>query len=247
MRTWGTLAATTLAGAGALLGTAAPTTASTTEDAAGPVIIARYTFDAVNPGGTIGDASGRGHTLTPFAIHGGKVKLSIRDAGRAAAFPAKCTGRKCPHAVLQAPNAPELNPGANPIRYGATVRLGKGQTGSGENILQKGYSAAGGQYKLQVDGRAGRPSCVMSDNVVRGIHVAQSDVSIADGRWHNLECRRAGATLTLLVDNAVHATSAIPATLAISNTVPLSIGGKGDGNDNDQFHGALDDVWIALG
>ncbi|MEU7869377.1 hypothetical protein [Dactylosporangium sp. NPDC049140] len=48
-------------------------------------------------------------------------------------------------------------------------------------------------------------------------------------------------------DGAVHATTAIPATLAITNPVPLSIGGKGDGAGNDQFHGTLDDVWIALG
>jgi hypothetical protein len=29
--------------------------------------------------------------------------------------------------------------------------------------------------------------------------------------------------------------------------VPLSIGGKDNGKDNDQFHGTLDDVWIARG
>src|SRR5213078_3800999 len=99
----------------------------------------------------------------------------------------------------------------------------------------------------QVDGAAGRPSCVFSDNVAPGIHVARSDVSVSDGAWHRLECRRDGAVLTLLVDGAVHATTAIPATLSVLNAVPLSVGGKGDGADNDQFHGSLDDVWIALG
>ncbi|MER7272859.1 LamG-like jellyroll fold domain-containing protein [Dactylosporangium sp. NPDC000244] len=244
MKTWGNLAGVA-AGVAALpvMGSGAIASPAAAE----PVVIARYDFDAAQKGATVADVSGHGHTLAPSAVHGGKVRLPARGSGRAAAFPAKCTGKKCPHAVLQAPDAPELNPGANPIRFGATVRLAKGQTGSGENILQKGYSASGGQYKLQVDGKAGRPSCVVSDNVVRGIHVARSDVSIADGKWHTLECRRAGAALTLLVDGAVHATLAIPATLAITNTVPLSVGGKGNGTDNDQFHGTLDDVWIALG
>ncbi|MFI5909464.1 laminin G domain-containing protein [Dactylosporangium sp. NPDC051541] len=244
MRTWGILTAT-LAGGAVLLDVSMAAAA----DAPAPVVVARYSFDAVKAGGPVADDSGHGHNLLPFGGHGGKVKLSPGAAGLAAAFPAKCKGKakKCPHAVLQAPDAPELNPGTGPIRYGASVRLAKGQTGKGENVLQKGYSTAGSQYKLQVDGAAGRPSCVMADNVVRGIHVAQSDVSVADGQWHRLECRRAGATLTLLVDDAVRATTAIPATLAITNSVPLSVGGKGNGLNNDQFHGALDDVWIALG
>jgi hypothetical protein len=257
MKTWGNLAAATATAALLLgVGAARPVTAATATGATGaadpaPVVVARYSFDQAGPGAVVPDDSGHGHALVPSAGHGGKVKLAGHSAGRAAWFPAKCpkpaTARKCPHAVLQAPDAPELNPGAGPIRYGATVKLAKGQTGSGENVLQKGYSASGSQYKLQVDGAPGRPSCVLSDNVVRGIHVARSDVSIADGNWHTLECRRAGATLTLIVDGNVHATLAIPATLAITNAVPLSIGGKGDGADNDQFHGAVDDVWIALG
>ncbi|MFB9407156.1 laminin G domain-containing protein [Dactylosporangium matsuzakiense] len=244
MKTWGMLTAT-LAGGAALF----DVSAAGAVDAPAPVVVARYSFDAVKAGDPVADDSGHGHTLVPFGGHGGRVKSSPGPAGLAAAFPAKCKGKakKCPHAVLQAPDAPELNPGTGPIRYGASVRLAKGQTGSGENVLQKGYSASGSQYKLQVDGEAGRPSCVMSDNVARGIHVARSDVSIADGGWHRLECRRAGATLTLLVDDAVHATTPIPATLSVTNTVPLSVGGKGDGLNNDQFHGALDDVWIALG
>ncbi|WP_432988686.1 laminin G domain-containing protein [Dactylosporangium sp. CA-233914] len=246
MKTWGNLAVT-LAGAAVLLDVSVASAAVRPAGVPAPVIVARYSFDAARIGGTVADDSGHGHTLVPSANRGGKVRLAARAAGHAAAFPAKCSGKKCPHAVLQAPDAPELNPGANPIRYGASVKLARGQTGPGENVLQKGYSAAGSQYKLQVDGAPGRPSCVLTDNVVRDIHVARSGVSIADGTWHRLECRRAGATLTLLVDDAVHATATIPATLAITNTVPLSIGGKGDGKDNDQFHGALDDVWIALG
>ncbi|MEV0132738.1 laminin G domain-containing protein [Dactylosporangium sp. NPDC050688] len=216
-------------------------------EATAPVIVARYTFDAASNGATVADDSGHGHTLTSSAGHGGKVRLAERLTGRAADFPARCAGAKCPHAVLQTPDAPELNPGTGPIRYGATVRLTKKETGSGQNIVQKGYSASGSQYKLQIDGAAGRPSCVFADAAVRAIHVALSDVSVSDGAWHRLECRRAGTSLTLLVDDAVHGTTTLPAELSVVNTVPLSIGGKGNGRDNDQFHGTLDDVWIARG
>ena len=235
MKTWGILGAALAAVAWATPALAAP-------PAPTGVVVARYTFDTAKTGTAITDDSGHNHVLTPSSA---RVKLTAKSA----AFPAKCNAasKQCPRAVLQAADAPDLNPGAGPIRFGATVKLARGQTGIGENILQKGYSATGGQYKLQVDGRRGRPSCVLSDNVVRGIHLAQSDVSISDGAWHGLECRRSGTTLTLLVDGAVHATATIPATLAISNTVPLSLGGKGDGTNNDQFHGTLDDVWIAVG
>lgn len=219
-------------------------------EAAAPVVVARYTFDAADngaDGATVTDDSGHGHTLISSAGHGGKVRLAERLAGRAADFPARCAGTKCPHAVLQAPDAPELNPGAGPVRYGATVRLTRKDTGSGQNIVQKGYSASGSQYKLQIDGAAGRPSCVFADAGRHAIHVAMADVSVSDGVWHRLECRRSGTTLTVLVDDAVRGTAVVPADLSVVNTVPLSIGGKGNGKDNDQFHGTLDDVWIARG
>lgn len=221
-------------------------TVSRPVEAAAPVVVARYTFDTAAEG-TVTDDSGHGHTLVSSVGHGGRVRLADRLAGRAADFPARCAGRKCPHAVLQTPDAPELNPGAGPIRYGATVRLTKKETGSGQNIVQKGYSASGSQFKLQIDGAAGHPSCVFADATVHAIHVALSDVSVSDGVWHKLECRRDGATLSILVDDVLHGTTVLPAALSVVNTVPLSIGGKGNGLDNDQFHGTLDDVWIARG
>jgi hypothetical protein len=45
----------------------------------------------------------------------------------------------------------------------------------------------------------------------------------------------------------VRGTQKIPATLSVSNTRPLSIGGKGAFADNDQYNGALDDVWVRIG
>ncbi len=76
------------------------------------------------------------------------------------------------------------------------------------------------------------------------IHVATAAVGVADGRWHRLECRRTGTSLTLLVDGAVSGSTTVPATLTVANDAPLSIGGKGPFDRNDQFQGYLDDVWV---
>jgi hypothetical protein len=77
------------------------------------------------------------------------------------------------------------------------------------------------------------------------IHLARSSVTVADGGWHTIECRRDATTLTILVDGVPRGSARIPADLSVSNTAPLSIGGKGAYRDNDQFQGTLDDVWLS--
>jgi hypothetical protein len=49
----------------------------------------------------------------------------------------------------------------------------------------------------------------------------------------------------VFVDGVPQGTAKIPADLSVHNTAPLSIGGKGAYRDNDQFQGALDDVWYS--
>ena len=210
------------------------------------VVVARYAFDAA----TVADTSGRGHTLTVIAGHGGAVRTIAHGTGRALAFPAKCraTAKKaCPHVVLQAPPAADLNPGTRPIAYGAAVRLARNQTTKGQNVLQKGYSATTSQYKLQVDGTAGRPSCVLVDDRKPAIRLVRSSVSVADGAWHAVACRRAGTAFSIVVDGVVRGAIAVPAGLSVRNRGPLSVGGKGASANNDQFQGALDNVWVRIG
>jgi Concanavalin A-like lectin/glucanases superfamily len=212
------------------------------------VVVARYAFDAAT--GTVADNSGHGHTLTVIAGHGGAVRTIAHGSGGALAFPAKCSAtakRHCPHVVLQSPPAADLNPGTRPIAYGAAVRLARSQTTKGQNILQKGYSATTSQYKLQVDGTAGRPSCVLVDDLKPAIRLVRSSVSVADGTWHAVECRRAGRLFSILVDGVVRGVLAIPAALSVRNGGPLSVGGKGASANNDQFQGALDNVWVRIG
>ncbi|WP_253237374.1 LamG domain-containing protein [Paractinoplanes aksuensis] len=217
--------------------------------ATGPV--ASYNFDSTIADGTFDDGSGHGHVLRAVTRNGGQVAMEPHGSGQALTFPPRCTGPECPRLVLQAAATDDLNPQAQPFRYGASVRLAAppaGATGQdGQNILQKGYAAAGGQYKLQVDGVSGKPSCVLTDRTGDGSYLARSRSSIADDNWHTVECRRTGPTLAVVVDEKVQASVAVPAALSIDSEQPFSLGGKGVGVNNDQFHGALDDVWIHIG
>jgi hypothetical protein len=62
----------------------------------------------------------------------------------------------------------------------------------------------------------------------------------ADAR-HDLWC---GSRETI---NAHAAGLAVAASLAVTAGQPVSLGGKGTGENNNQFHGSLDDVWISVG
>ncbi|MEV6633237.1 LamG-like jellyroll fold domain-containing protein [Actinoplanes sp. NPDC051470] len=209
--------------------------------------VASYNFDTTVADGTFDDGSGKGHLLRAVTRGGGAVKMVPHGNGQALEFPAKCAGENCAKLVLQSADTPDLNPGSGPLSYGAAVRLSPQEAGAGENILQKGYASGGGQYKLQADGISGKPSCGMGDKASTSVLIARSRESIADGEWHTLECRRSGATLSIVVDDAVKTSVAIPVALSVVTTQPLSLGGKGVGADNDQFHGELDDVWVKVG
>jgi concanavalin A-like lectin/glucanase superfamily protein len=217
-----------------------PTPQPTT--AAGEIV--RYSFDGRTP---LADVTGHGHDLSPVSRYGGSITTVAHGGGSALAFPPPCRAEPCPRIALRTVTSEALNPGRRPIRFGASVRLTPDETSKGENVLQKGYSARGSQYKLQIDGAAGRPSCVLVGDRRPGIYLAVSAVSIADGRWHTLECRREGNGLTIIVDGLRQGGTGVPADLSVRNRIPLSVGGKGSFDDNDQFQGTLDEVWVAIG
>lgn len=185
---------------------------------------------------------------------GGAVRLVARDGGWAARFPGPCTEAEptnCPRAILEADKSTSLNPGAGPLRWGAAVLMQPDEVSDGSNVVQKGYSQTGGQFKLQVDGMKGLPSCVIAGAVNGGenvIHVIKAEHGVADGRWHQVDCVREGSVLQILVDGAEQGRITIPAELSIDNDAPLRIGGKGVAAvNNDQFHGTLDDVYVDIG
>jgi hypothetical protein len=209
-----------------------------------PITIARYMF---NGRGSIFEDAGNRHTLRVISRHGGRVRAVVHGRGTAIAFPSRCAANVCPHVALQAPTTADLNPGTSDIAYGADVLLRPDETSKGQNVIQKGYSATSSQWKLQIDGDAGRPSCVLVDEHKPRIRIATSALSVADGRWHAVECLRTRTTLSVYVDEQLSGQVRVPASLSVRNSRPLSIGGKGAYRDNDQFNGALDNVWVRIG
>jgi|SRR3954454_19502857 hypothetical protein len=208
----------------ALLGPILATPALATPAVAAAPTSVRYSFDA-GPG------------LRALGRNGATVTLIPHGTGRAAQFPTASAAR----AILEGADDPRLDPGARPFRWGATVRLAATGTSAGQNVVQKGTAGTGSQWKLQVDGSAGRPGCVL---VGAGRwYVATASVSVADGRWHGVVCTRTASTLVTTVDGVVRGRVRVPGSVAVSNAAPLRVGGKGVGRSNDQYRGAVDDVF----
>lgn len=209
--------------------------------------VTKVRFDFTD--GAFTDLQGR-LVLSPHQMGGGALRQVGRDNGWAVEFPPVCAvePEQCPRAILESDRADWLNPKARPIKWGASVRMEPSQTSDGANVLQKGLSHSGTQYKMQVDGVQGRPSCVMAGQVegVNKIFVVTAGTGVADSGWHSVLCERERASLTLTVDGVVAAQTSVPAKLSVVNDLPLRLGGKGVGPFNDQFHGALDDVFVEI-
>lgn len=192
---------------------------------------------------------------------GGKVELagplpqplrlvSGRDQhGHGVAFPAPCPPSPtstCPKAIIEVDEDAALDPGPEDYEWGASVLLEADQTSKGSNIVQKGFAVGGGsQWKLQVDGDNGHPSCVVVGEGESTIHEVYADVTIADGAWHDVSCRRDRTKLVITVDGAKRKSTSIPKDLTISPAGPMRIGGKSLKPNNDQYFGTLDDVYVS--
>jgi concanavalin A-like lectin/glucanase superfamily protein len=187
------------------------------------------------------------HTVT---VNGGGVTGVPREDGVAVDYPPPCSlePRMCPRVILESDPAPGLNPDMGDLSWGARVLVEPGRTTDGENVVQKGYSILGTQFKLQVDHYAGLASCVLAGTVGEDhhIYVAKWNRTVADGLWHSLDCVRRSGGLSLLVDGTLRSTRPVPPDLSIVNPDPLRLGGKGLGPWNDQFHGRLDDVYVTV-
>jgi hypothetical protein len=164
--------------------------------------------------------------------------------GDAVAFPEKCTAPSgCPRAMVEVPADPALNPGDSDFEYGAAVWLSPDQTTTGSNIVQKGrFATAGGQWKLQVDNEAGEPSCVVRSGVDELL--VRSSVSISDSAWHFVMCRRDSEGLSIQVDDTVDRVDG--RTGSVDSEWPVRVGSPGVGDQDDQFHGRVDDVFLRV-
>lgn len=194
------------------------------------------------------DANGGPAVGTVVAAEGGEVRsVTGADGGSAVAFPELCDEPVgCPRAMIEVTALPALDPGDRDFEYGAQVWLAADQTTTGSNIVQKGrFGTDGGQWKLQVDTDGGEPSCV-----VRGAApgaeplVVRSKVSISDSQWHQVTCRRDAEGISIEVDG--ERADEPGATGSVENESPLRVGAPGVGEDDDQFHGLVDDVYLVI-
>jgi hypothetical protein len=222
---------------------AAPVSGTDTLPPAG--LVARYTFDAGAVNNRVADSSGRAPALTVRSADQGVIKF----AGGTAAFPAACASgaTACPRGLLEAPDDADLNPGTRPFRWSARVAVAKSQLVGSSNVLQKGVSTGGSQWKMQIGATNGRAQCIVAGTGTTGAYVVRSSNTVADGAWHKILCQRSGTSLSVWVDNVQRGTATIPSTLSISNTLPLRIGGPNFNTHSDMFHGQLDDVYAELG
>ncbi|MFC0221998.1 LamG-like jellyroll fold domain-containing protein [Nocardioides zeicaulis] len=191
-----------------------------------------------------GDAQGGLITGRVVTANGGEVRDVAGGTGRggAVAFPGTCTDATgCPRALVEVPTDPSLDPGDAPFSWGASVRLPPDETSAGSNVVQSGrYGSDGDQWKLQVDGEEGLPSCILraEGEIVK----IRSSTSVSDGAWHRVVCRRDADVLSIEVDGDVHRKPVV--TGSVHTGLPVRIGSPGVGDHDDQFHGEIDDVVI---
>jgi hypothetical protein len=239
--------------------TLAPTKSHRTHAPAAPV---KTTAAAKQPPYTIAYGFDGGSSNLTKGLHGapkleeriangGTLRTVVHGSGDGIGFPARCAdpgASTCARAILQTSgDVGSLNPGTRAISFGATIKMRHDQTSDGANVVQKGYATGGSEYKLQVDGDAGKPSCAVVGSTASTIYLVKSSVAIDDGAWHTVACDLAHGVLSITVDGTLRGQHAVPASLSISNSDDLRIGGKGTSSNNDQFNGELDDVWVTVG
>ena len=192
------------------------------------------------------DALGGPFTGRVVTANGGMVASAPGAPGRGlgVSFPPRCTAPTgCPRAMVEVAPDPRLDPGDAAFAYGASVLLAADQTSVGSNVVQNGrFGTTGGQWKLQVDGDAGNPSCVLRSGT--DLLTVRSSVSIADGEWHDVVCRRNPSDLSITVDETVDRVAG--RTGSVSNALSIRIGSPGVGDQDDQFHGRVDDVFLEI-
>ncbi len=218
-------------------------------------VVLSVDFDEANgplgQGAPVADDSG--HHMTGTITLGGLPTEPLTAVpgreGQALRFARPCDGEVsfCPKGIVEFPSTALLNPGARDFRFGASVLMSPEETSDGANVVQKGFNTGGlGQWKLQVDGDAGLPSCAVVGVEEGENFVVTAKTPVADGQWHQLECVRTGGNLAVLVDGVESNRKSITVGTVVEPPSAVRIGGKSVKRDNDQFFGVIDDVFLAI-
>lgn len=230
---------------------------------AGAVLDLDFEQSYVAPGAIVATAENTAKVGISAAIvtsDGGRItRAEGFDSSSALRFPAYEPGAT-PAAVLlvsEQGGADQLSPGDRAFAFGADFNLDEESSGSptdnGDNLVQRGLSADPVQYKIQID--HGVPSCRVAGATGEAVLTATDPVR--RNAWYRVNCRREGATLTLVVKRLGHSgagarqvvtASVTTGTIQMAPGVPLSVGGKTDADGQittsatDQFNGLVDNV-----
>ncbi len=224
----------------------APSLSATTSQAATPQVVASWQMNEA-PGSTVLVDSG------PNAING-SIGTSLTLNGAAHSFPQVQRGfnnATFDPQHLDLVNDPRMNPGTSDFSVTVVLKIAKPSDSFG-NVMQKGQSGAPtGFWKIELDGPTrGLVFCGFR-SIVNGVTTSggiRSPINIADNQWHTVTCERGPGFVATTVDG--HTTKQMHATGAITNNVPLSIGGKTHctaatpQHDCDYFVGQIDSVVV---
>lgn len=193
------------------------------------------------------DALGKPYAGVVVTANDGAVDVvaGAGGTGDGIGFPERCDEPVgCPRAMVEVAPDPALDPGAGDFEFGAAVWLAPDQTTKGSNIVQRGrFDSRGGLWKLQVDSVEGRPSCVVRSEGEDPL-IVRSSVRVSDSSWHRVSCRRDASGIEIEVDG--DAERATGPTGSVDSELPLRIGSPGVGDQDDQFHGRVDDVFLRI-
>ncbi len=149
-----------------------------------------------------------------------------------------------PERLIIVGNDDRLNPGTGD--YAVTMRFRTKKTFG--NITQKGQAGStGGYWKWEIP--HGNLKCVFR-GVVNGKFkrkALDSPMKLNDNQWHTVRCAREGNQVSMTIDGTTTITKS-GSTGSITNTVPLTIGGKSNCDQGhvtcDYFTGEID--WLKI-
>lgn len=211
---------------------------------------------ALEPEAEIQDASGFGNSAVvryPEQDTASMVLLQVaadETRGSVLKLPEPCDADDpaCLRGILEVEPSMSLDVGAADFAFGAHVRLTGDDLRGGDNVVQQGYSTGGaGQWKLQIDDGLGRPECVLVGSGGEQVQKIMAELSVADGAWHSVECRRKVQELSIFVDDKLAGKASFSDTLIISPESPIRVGGKNLKPGSDPYFGELDDIYLEIG
>lgn len=182
-------------------------------------------------------------------VVGQSTALSLVDhpgAGKALKFPPPCEAAApdCPRVIIEVSDSAELNPRNRSFSFGAAVQVDMTEQGSDSTVMEKGLPNGNSEWKLKIEA-SGQASCVVV-STRRITSRAVMRESVVDGKWRNIECRKSGTALVIAVDGVERGRAAIDESATVENEHSLRIGGYRLTRDNNQFHGAMDDLFFRV-